>query len=163
MRIWPVGIEEIKREFGDPHPYIHDGGAAVSAAWPMAILSRLELPEPLTLSWDPTKRAHSIACHQAIKPALGQLLARIHDAGLWHELEPYGGCYCWRPKSSGLQLSTHCWGIAVDFRVATCQRGTRGDMPPAIVELFESEGVMWGGQWFGAHCDPQHLQFCSGY
>jgi hypothetical protein len=73
----------------------------------------------------------------------------------------YGGCFNWRSQRGATRLSTHCWGIAIDLRVSTCQRGTPGDMPRAIVEAFAEMGATWGGRFTVP--DPGHFQFCSGY
>jgi hypothetical protein len=56
--------------------------------------------------------------------------------------------------------SLHSWGAAVDFRIDTCQLGTEGDMPLAIVEVFEASGWTWGGRW--KRLDPCHFQAASG-
>jgi len=140
--------------------FARDGGTRVNDMWPATILTKLPLPETLHLSWDQATQVSAIYCHQMVASALGAILAQIHDAGLWHELEPYGGCYCWRAQRGGSRLSLHAWGAAVDFRVSTCPLGEVGDMPAAIVEAFEHMGVQWGGRW--KRRDDGHFQFAGG-
>jgi hypothetical protein len=157
----PHGLAEIKALFGDPRRFYVDGGLDVSGDWPGGILCSLPLPAPLPLSWELTRLVSRIRCHSILSPILGRVLAEIHDAGLWPGLRDFGGCYQWRLQRGGSKLSTHSWGIALDFRVSTCQLGTPGDMPQAIVEAFEGAGFQWGGRWLRP--DPQHFQFAEGY
>jgi hypothetical protein len=157
---WPHGMDEVKAFFGDPYGYLIHDGQGISEDWSRDILARLALPAPLTL-WD-GKKAESIWCHKRVLSDLGAILWRIHDSGLWLMLNNYGGCFCWRAQRGGFARSLHSWGAAVDFRIHTCERGTDGDMPLAIVEVFEEHGWTWGGRWIGSSCDPMHLQAASG-
>jgi hypothetical protein len=156
---WPVGLDAIKSEFGDPAQFAIDDGLRVTDAWPSTILHKLPLPAPLTI-WD-GRRVSSISCHRLVASSLGSILESLHDAGFWQALEPYGGCYCWRPMRAGTKLSAHCWGIAIDLRIATCKLGTPGDMPQGVIEAFTAQGWRWGGDW--VRKDPQHFQACAGY
>jgi hypothetical protein len=156
---WPSSLDQIKTEFGDPAHFVVGDGLRVRDAWPETILCRLPLPQSLLL-WDGS-RANSISCHSLVASSLGTILAQINDAGMWTNLAPYGGCYCWRPQRAASKLSTHCWGIAVDFRIDSCELGTPGDMPASMVDLFEAEGWTWGGRW--VRPDPQHFQAASGW
>ncbi len=161
--IWPDGLEAIKRYYGDPRSFVRDGGESVDPAWPESILTYVKLPAPLPLSWDPSTRVSRIRCHVLVASSLGQVLAEIHAAGLWgvDGLRDYGGCYSWRTTRGGTKLSTHCWGIACDFRVAGNALGEKPDMPAAIVEAFEAAGWTWGGRW--ARPDGMHWQAGAGY
>jgi len=161
LACWPTGLAQIKREFGDPIPFLRDAATRVTDCWPDAILGRVELPAPLHLEWDQSRVVKAICCHRLVAASLGSILTQIHDDGLWYELEPYGGCYCWRVQRGSSRLSAHCWAIAVDFRVSTCRLGQVGDMPMAVVEVFEASGWTWGGRW--ARRDDQHFQAASGY
>lgn len=165
---WPAGLDAIRATFGDERRYLlPDDPQRISDAWAATILHPVDLPAPLRLIRDPSQspaQARRIYCHELVAPTLGAILSALHDAGLWRELEPYGGCYCFRPQSGASErLSTHSWGIAFDFRVTSCRRGTPGDMPLAIIEAFERSGAEWLGRLDGARCDPMHFQFCSGY
>lgn len=158
--IWPVGLKEIKEEFGDPTRFIREDGT-VRPEWPESILTTLILPAPMFLSWDPSIRVHRIRCHFRVAPSLGTIYARIYDAGKWQAIEEFGGCYCWRPQREGSKLSTHAWAISLDHRVSSCRRGTPGDMPLSVIEIFEAEGWMWGDRF--SIPDTMHFQACSGY
>ena len=59
--------------------------------------------------------------------------------------------------------STHTWGVAVDVNGAANKRGTRGDISPGILAIFERHGLKWGGEWRGRNCDPMHFRYCTGY
>jgi hypothetical protein len=155
---WPHGLSEVKAFYGDPGPYLIHDGQGISDDWSLDILARLALPQELTL-WD-GKLVSNIWCHERVLIPLATILDKLHDAGLWSMLSPYGGCYCWRRQRGGMTQSLHSWGAAVDFRIDTCQLGTEGDMPLAIVEVFEAAGAEWGGRW--KRPDPQHFQFASG-
>lgn len=158
---WPDGIDEIRQTFGDPAPFYLNAGERVTDEWPSGILTRLDLPAPLRLSWQPSTLVRRISCHHMVAPSLGAILAGLFDAGLWQELQPFGGVYAWRPQRGGSRLSTHCWGAAIDVRVREDNMlGMRGTMPAAVVECFEAAGAVWGGHWMRP--DPVHFQFCTG-
>jgi hypothetical protein len=50
----------------------------------------------------------------------------------------------------------HAFGLAVDLNVSTNLFGTRGDMDPRVVEIFEKWGFLWGGRW--SQPDPMHFE-----
>jgi hypothetical protein len=157
---WPVGLDEIKREFGDPTPFLLDDGLRVQDQWPEMTLARLDLPRPLTL-WNGGP-VRSIMCHQLVRASLGGILTQLDDAGLYDELNPWGGCYNWRLKRGSNELSTHGWAIAIDPRAKPCNAlGLPGDMPPAVIEIFAQNGWTWGGTF--RRRDPAHFQACGGY
>lgn len=70
----------------------------------------------------------------------------------------------WNPEKA---LSTHSWGIAVDFDSRLNRYGvpvleTKLGQHPAFVEVFEDAGWVWGGRWgdpdTGRGCDAMHFQ-----
>lgn len=159
--IWPVGLEAIKREFGDPSPFIV--GSRVKPEWPEAILTKIQLPSPLPLAWDMSRFVKSISCHVQVAQSLGSIFAQIEDSGLWPEVRSYGGCYNWRTMRGAMKLSTHAWAIGIDLDCAD-DRNQLGDIPvihPSIIEAFEFAGWTWGGRF--ARKDGMHLQACGGY
>jgi len=163
--IWPHGLDEIKAFYGDPWNFIfkaEDGRLVTPIEWEAQILTDITLPLPLPLSFGGV--AQRIACHVRVADSLFRILTAIRRQDLWLELIPFGGCYNVRPKSARVDvLSTHSWGIALDFAVDRNRRGTTGSMHPGIVAEFEAEGWTWGGHWPGQTCDPMHVQACSGY
>jgi hypothetical protein len=101
-----------------------------------------------------------VTCHRLVFPQLAEALAEIEEAGLTKSIDPdhYGGCYV--PRFIGRDprrgLSFHAFGLALDLNVAGNYYGTRGDMDPRVVEIFERWGFEWGGRW--STPDPMHFQ-----
>lgn len=64
--------------------------------------------------------------------------------------------------AEGCVLSTHAFGIAVDINsVENCNGCSDFDMPPEVVEAFESYGFRWGGRYksiFGSKIDAMHFE-----
>lgn len=102
----------------------------------------------------------SVTCHRLMFPQLQAALTEISNAGLAEEIRPgdYGGCFVPRfiDRDPGKPLSMHAFGLAVDFNTTTNQLGTRGDMEPRVVEIFEKWGFIWGGRW--SRPDPMHFE-----
>jgi len=101
-----------------------------------------------------------VQCHRLMLPQLGAALAEIERRGLSRLIDPseYGGCYV--PRFIGRDprraLSMHAFGLAVDINVSSNPEGTRGNMDPRIVAVFEKWGFEWGGRW--ARPDPMHFE-----
>jgi hypothetical protein len=93
-------------------------------------------------------------------PQLAAALSEIEEEGLAKNINPgdYGGCYV--PRFIGRDprrgLSFHAFGLAVDLNVEGNYYGTRGNMDPRVVEIFEKWGFEWGGRW--STPDPMHFQ-----
>lgn len=80
---------------------------------------RLELPYPMVLSWDETKRVESFFCHAQVHDALRAIytdalaelgMGRIEELGLHR----FSGCLNVRRKRGGSSWSVHAFGAAVD-------------------------------------------------
>jgi hypothetical protein len=159
---WPHGIDAIKEYFGDPRTFMRgDNGESVDPEWERSILTSINLPAPLPLSYDPATPVRRIRCHRFIADPLRMIYHEVHDAGLWLELHDFGGCFRWRLTHAGTKLSTHAFAIAVDHDVARNQYGAQPTMSPGVVAIFEKHGAVWGGRW--PTPDGMHFQFCSGY
>lgn len=102
----------------------------------------------------------TVECHRIMIPQLAAALGEIQDAGLASEIRPgdYAGCYVPRfiDRDPRRGLSMHAFGLAVDVNVSTNQLGTRGDMHPNVVRIFERWGFRWGGWW--SRPDPMHFE-----
>ena len=102
----------------------------------------------------------SVRCHRIMLPQLGAALGEIQDAGLAGQIRPgeYAGCYVPRfiDRDPRRGLSMHAFGLAVDLNTSTNQLGTRGDMHPDVVRIFEKWGFAWGGWW--SRPDPMHFE-----
>ena len=156
----PVGRQEIIKTFGDVRAYIADDGI-VSAAEESQFLVSLPVIYPMVYAYDHSKTIKTIMCHKLMVEPITMALRSILDAKLTTKAIYYGGCYQFRSKRTSGNLSTHCWGIAIDLNPETNQMGTKGDMDMGVVEIFEGLGWTWGGRWKVK--DAMHFQYCSGY
>ena len=55
--------------------------------------------------------------------------------------------------------STHAWGVALDINAPTNPRGSRGDIPDTVVDMWKAHGWEWGGDW--RFTDPMHFEFAG--
>lgn len=163
----PHGLDGILATYGDPYRVLGDDGV-LSLPERMEWESRLTvvpLPKPIPLSWAPKTLATRIRCHRLAAPAFSAVFACIKaEKDLLDGLRTYGGCYEFRTKRrNGDDLSVHSWGVAIDFNPGTNQQGSKGDMHPGLVQVFEAHGFLWGGRWRGAAQDAMHFQLATGY
>lgn len=100
----------------------------------------------------------TIRCHTIMFPQLAAALGEVEDRNLASEIRTYDGCYVPRfiDRDPRRGLSMHAFGLAIDFNASTNQLGTRGDMHPDIVAIFEKWGFGWGGRW--GRPDPMHFE-----
>jgi hypothetical protein len=89
-------------------------------------------------------------------------------AGMTPYLVPSAGAYNCRVIAGTRRLSVHAFGAAIDIAAAygdywQWARGRDGAftwknrIPPAIVEVFERHGFIWGGRWY--HFDTLHFEY----
>lgn len=83
-------------------------------------LTSMNLPYPMVIAWDPTKTITKITCHKKVKDSVIKVLTNVFDEyGIEKiralRLHYFGGCFNYRLMRGGTQLSTHSWGIALDF------------------------------------------------
>lgn len=102
----------------------------------------------------------TVTCHRIMFPQLRSALEEAVARNLDHLIRrgDFGGCWVPRfiDRDPSQPLSMHAWGLAVDFNVSTNRLGTRGDMDPRLVEVFEKWGFEWGGRW--SRPDPMHFE-----
>ena len=87
-------------------------------------------------------------CHREMFPPLIAAMEELIDEGLDHLVDgdDFGGC--WAPRTAGSEaMSSHAWGIAVDFNVQGNHYGMVPTMPLEIVEVMARHGFAWGGEW----------------
>ncbi|CAM2782382.1 M15 family metallopeptidase [Helicobacter burdigaliensis] len=79
-------------------------------------------------------------------------------------LSKIGGTYKYRKIANTNRLSAHSYGIAIDINVAHSRywlwdktRKNPKKIPQQIIEIFESEGFIWGGKWW--HYDTMHFEY----
>lgn len=155
----PVGILEIQGLYGDPQAFMRDDGTP-SPLWELR-MCKVALPGPLPLGWKPDAIVRSARVNQVIAAEFERVLRALKSCGAWENLLSYDGGYTWRPQRGSNKLSMHAYGGAVDFNAATNQLGTKGDMHPSVIEVFEGHGWTWGGRW--KRPDPMHMAYGSGY
>ena len=122
-----------------------------------------------------------VTVHRSIVPALTRIDAAIRawDDGrnFIASLETIEG-YSWRQVAGTQRMSYHSWGLALDIRPARLgsraiywqwERGrsednwmlvpleNRWNPPDFVIEIFESEGFVWGGKW--PMYDNMHFEF----
>jgi len=158
----PHGLQEIINVFGDIFEFIHPDGH-LDPRWESEMLTRITLPFPIPLSWNPDLVVDQIRCHKLLAEIFVDLLGRIHQRGLAGRVNSLGGCFSFRMQRAGAKISTHAWGVAIDLNTRTNAQGTSGTMDPDIIDIFRDAGFTWGGNWLGKRRDPMHFQFCSGY
>lgn len=103
---WPMDTEAGLRAFYGPPT---DAG-----------LIAVPCPWRLVIAWDQRQSTGSIRVHRKVAGSLERVLGRIHahygeDRLRELRLHLYGGSYNNRPVRGGTRLSTHAWGIAIDW------------------------------------------------
>jgi hypothetical protein len=160
--VTPHGIEEIIDVFGDIRQHIGQDGR-LATTWQANYLTRMSLPFPLRLAWEPSRTITQMTCHRRMALAFAGVFRAIEDRGLQTSVTTFGGCFAFRPQRTGNKLSAHSWGIAIDLNSESNPQGTTGTMHSGLIEIFRSAGFEWGGDWQGRARDPMHFQFCTGY
>lgn len=92
-----------------------------------------------------------ISCHKTFLDVVRDSLAAAMKQGLDRFIDAgsYAGCYSPRfilSDPSG-RLSSHAWGVAIDFNVAGNEYGVEPTMHPRLVRHMEEWGFNWGGRW----------------
>jgi D-alanyl-D-alanine carboxypeptidase len=158
----PSGLDGIIANFGDVREYIQPDGT-LGPRWQIEFMDRAELPFPLLLSWDHSKRIREFACHKRLAAVFQNTFQNIMEWNLQARISSFGGCFAFRPQRGSVKLSTHSWGIAIDLNPETNPQGSAGSMDPGVIEVFRGAGFEYGGDWEGERRDPMHFQFCTGY
>lgn len=97
-----------------------------------------------------------IACNRDIAAPLRLSLDGIVKAGLQAKLKTYDGCFNIRAvRGEPSLLSTHSYGLAIDFNASTNKLGEPGDMDERLVQIFGDYGFDWGGHFH--RNDPMHF------
>lgn len=158
----PNGRLEINQVYGNPDGYLNN-----KEAWERDMLATRSLKYPLLWAYSSDKIMVSrIKAHKNVVDLFVECLAKCVETGLPADRMSYGGIYAWRPKRSGISLSTHTWGIAVDIDPIRNKWKRSYDkglsmIHPKIIRIFVDAGARWGGEFPRPDC--MHFQFCKGY
>jgi D-alanyl-D-alanine carboxypeptidase len=152
----------IVQTFGDIFSYVREDHR-LDSRWQTDFLTTIELPFPLTLSWDHSRSVQRIRCHKKLGAIFADTFTRIQSAGFQSKITSFGGCFSFRSQRTGSKLSTHAWGIAIDLNPESNAQGTAGNMDVGLASILKQAGFSWGGDWQGKVRDPMHFQFCTGY
>lgn len=160
--IRPLSDAEILRIF-DAFPYREGprtGEVTISSSWADDHIVTVRHPVLAGLGHP------AVEMHRKMEPWLVRALDRIQAAGLEGLLKTFDGL--WVPRHKGWDpsrgLSSHSWGIAVDFnaRWNPYQRdaaplGAVGNVR-ALVPHFAAEGFAWGGHFTDPYQDGMHFE-----
>jgi hypothetical protein len=184
----PNGLRQINAFYGNP---ALPGTTKLNRDWYNANIVSCVLPTEwhMVLAWDTSQRVRRFPVHKLIVPTLETTMkevwahARIRAKDKYGYAESsdfyntktneeltlagmnlFGGSFNFRAKRGGTSLSMHSWGVALDFDPARNALGdTTPHMPLWVVDIFESNGWVWGGRWKGRGCDGMHFQLARGY
>lgn len=108
-----------------------------------------------------------ISVHKKVVEPLRRVALRLdklreHSPAISKLTQNLGGGFHWRKIAGTQRLSAHSFGIAIDLnpkRSAYWRWSSAwdGNYERAVVELFESEGFIWGGAW--QHFDSMHFEY----
>ena len=103
---WPKQ-NELRKFYGEP------GGAQCTAGV-------VQLPFKMKIAWDKGKTITSFKCHEKVATSIERALQRIQseyspEQIVYWGFDLWGGCFNYRQMRGGSSLSTHAWGIAIDF------------------------------------------------
>lgn len=189
MNTIPNGLAGIRQKYGNPRA--KDG--SLNEAWAEENIIYLELPYPMRLAWDTRVAIKRIRCHKAVAQDAGKRLTAVwvharavikkrdgygrtsdyydEQALKWLQaqgLDLFGGCFEFRfQRGVTANLSTHCWGISIDFDPAHNPMGHKGTMPQWFVSIWtridSDTGLYW--VWGGTFSNPDwmHFQMCKNY
>lgn len=111
-REWPLEAE-LEAFFGPP-------GRVNNAPTPPPDLVSVPCPWRLKIAWDLRSARQAFRVHPLVADSLAEVVERVHEHYGEAEiarlrLDVFGGDYNARLKRGGSTMSTHSWGIAIDF------------------------------------------------
>lgn len=153
--------------YGTPD-YNKDG--SMDAAWVDENIVRIVPPYQMFFSWGPPVK--TLRIHRKVADHLNRALGTINSSFTSKDIVKYqlnitGGTLSEpRPKRGLNELSTHCFGCAIDIAPQLNPLGQPYDMegnmmPQKAVEIFELYGFVWGGKW--SRPDAMHFQWTEGF
>lgn len=99
-----------------------------------------------------------ISCNRDIATPLRLAFDQIVNMELQSKMVTYDGCFNIRAVRGEAAISTHSYGLGIDFNAKTNPLGGPGDMDMGIVKCFCDQGFDWGGD-FRTRKDPMHFSY----
>lgn len=134
-----------------------------SAKWEIQNLVYITAPWTIYLAGTKIELKRGIRIHKKVADDLtaifneiwayyGKTQAAIEKV----DLHQFGGAYYFRARRGSSRLSNHARGIALDLDPMSneMRKGNRGDIPQAVITIFENHGWRWGG----VYGDPMHFE-----
>jgi D-alanyl-D-alanine carboxypeptidase len=154
-----ISTSELFRKYGTPK---EDG---------TPYLVKINLPYPMTLSWDRGTVITSLRCHKLVavrlKKVFDEILAayglkRIKQLGI----DLYGGCFNYRKMRGGNDWSRHSWAVAIDLdpernllhETSATARFARPEYK-AMIDIFYANGFVSLGR--EKNYDWMHFEIAS--
>lgn len=163
LLLLPSGIKEIIKVYGNPDK---DGNGFADSIWESKNLVIKKAPFSMRISWNHDLFATRIKAHKLVIDYMIEALEIIRNyQGLEYlrenDLDLFGGAYMFRKMTGQDFLSSHSWGIAIDYCPHLGQMEKVPTTPGFIVQAFKDVGFEWGGDW--KIPDGMHFQACTGY
>lgn len=139
-----------------------------SAGGPACTAGQVIPPWRMVLAWDTRRQVEVIRCHEKVAASAQRALDRIAASYSPEEIRDlglhlFGGCYNFRKMRGGSRLSTHAWGVAMDFDPARNRLTWGADrarlaQPDAAAfwDAWAAEG--WTGLGPARNYDWMHVQ-----
>lgn len=117
-------------------------------------LVMIDLPYPMRLAWDKTKKVTKMRCHKLAKDkflaVFNDLLDHYgYDKIVELGIDLFGGCFEYRKMRNGTKLSRHSWAVAIDLdparnlnhETAKTARFARPEYK-AMIDIFYKHGFI---------------------
>lgn len=105
------------------------------------------------------KPVTTIYCNKDMERQLITTIELLHMRKLLNEIKTYDGCFNMRyVRGFPGQMSTHSYGLAIDFNAAQNPLGGKSAWSKEFVDTWKEMGFVWGGD-FKSRSDAQHFQF----
>jgi len=156
----PSNFTELTDWFGDIARYTAEDGTLLPS-WEERYIARINLPEPVPYAFDPKVSITRVTVHVALADVVRRMYWKIHDAGMFPALGPYGGGYQYRAnRNDHTRVSLHAWGLAWDWDPEKFPNHSKATREPKLVEITSQFGMRWGEVF--QHPDPMHMSFSTG-
>lgn len=117
-------------------------------------LTKITLPYPMRIAWDPAHTVSTMMCHKLIADKLLAVFKDLLSHYGYDKLKElgidlFGGCFNFRKMRGGTEWSTHSWGIAIDLdpsrnklrETSKTARFARPEYKP-MIDIFYKHGFI---------------------